>query len=50
VGAALLFAVVATLVLGIVPGKVLHATEANAQTLQAPPAQSSAPSNTVVPR
>ena len=50
VGAALLFAVVATLVLGIVPGNVLHATEANAQTLQAPPAQSSAPSNTVVPR
>jgi NADH-quinone oxidoreductase subunit N len=49
VGAALLFAVVATLVLGIVPGNVFHAAEANAQTLQAPAAQSSTPSNTVVP-
>ncbi len=38
VGAALLFAVAATLVLGIVPGEVLHAAEAGAHTLQAPPA------------
>jgi hypothetical protein len=33
-----LFAVGATLVLGIVPGNILHATEAGAHTLQAPPA------------
>ena len=38
VGAALLFAVGATLVLGIAPGDILHATEAGAHTLQAPPA------------
>ena len=37
VGAALLFAVAATLVLGIVPGEVLHAAEAGAHTLQPPP-------------
>jgi NADH-quinone oxidoreductase subunit N len=37
VGAALLFAVAATLVLGIIPGDVLHATESGAHTLQAPP-------------
>jgi NADH-quinone oxidoreductase subunit N len=49
VGAALLFAVAATLALGIVPGNVLRAAEANAKSLQAPPAQSSAPGNTAVP-
>jgi NADH-quinone oxidoreductase subunit N len=43
VGAALLFAVVATLVLGIAPGEVLRAAEAGAHTLQAPPPQASAP-------
>jgi NADH-quinone oxidoreductase subunit N len=37
VGAALLFAVAATLILGIVPGEVLRAAEAGAHTLQAPP-------------
>jgi len=36
VGAALLLAVAATLVLGIVPGEVLRAAEAGAHTLQAP--------------
>ena len=40
VGAALLFAAGATLVLGIVPGNILHASEAGAHTLQAPPATS----------
>ena len=35
--AALLFAVAATLVLGIVPGQVLHAAQTGAHTLQAPP-------------
>jgi NADH-quinone oxidoreductase subunit N len=50
VGAALLFAVAATLALGIVPGNVLRAAEANALTLHAPPAQSSATGNAVVPR
>jgi NADH-quinone oxidoreductase subunit N len=43
VGAALLFAVAASLILGIVPGEVLRAAEAGAHTLQAPPAQISAP-------
>jgi NADH-quinone oxidoreductase subunit N len=42
VGAALLLAVVATLVLGIVPGEVLRAAQAGAHTLQAP-AEISAP-------
>jgi NADH-quinone oxidoreductase subunit N len=37
VGAALLFAVAATLVLGIVPNTVLRAAEASAHTLQPPP-------------
>ena len=37
VGAALLLAVLATLVLGIVPGEVLHAAEGGAHSLQAPP-------------
>ncbi len=36
VGAALLLAVVATLILGIVPGEVLRAAEAGAHTLQVP--------------
>ena len=49
VGAALLFAVAATLVLGIVPGDVLHAAEAGAHTLQAPPAEISAPGTAVLP-
>jgi NADH-quinone oxidoreductase subunit N len=39
VGAALLLAVAATLVLGIVPGKVLRAASAGARTLQSPPAE-----------
>jgi predicted metalloprotease len=43
VGAALLLAVVATLVLGIAPGEVLRAAEAGAHTLQAPSAETSAP-------
>jgi len=38
VGAALIFAVAVTLILGIVPGEVLRASEAAAHTLQAPPA------------
>ena len=37
VGAALLFAVAATLILGIVPNEVLRAAEASAHTLQPPP-------------
>jgi len=47
VGAALLFAVAVTLVLGIAPGEVLRAAEAGAHTLQAPPAQTSAPAISV---
>jgi NADH-quinone oxidoreductase subunit N len=47
VGAALLLAVAATLVLGIVPGDVLHAAEAAAYTLQAPSTETSAPANAV---
>ena len=47
VGAALLLAVAATLVLGIVPGDVLHAAEAAAYTLQAPSTETSAPTNAV---
>ncbi|WP_348261420.1 NADH-quinone oxidoreductase subunit N [Telmatobacter sp. DSM 110680] len=43
VGAGLLFAIGATLVLGIAPGTVLHITESGAHTLQAPPAMSIAP-------
>jgi NADH-quinone oxidoreductase subunit N len=38
VGAALLFAMAATLALGIAPGGVLHAADASAHTLQAPSA------------
>jgi NADH-quinone oxidoreductase subunit N len=36
VGAALLFAAAATFVLGVVPGEVLHASQAGAHTLQPP--------------
>jgi NADH-quinone oxidoreductase subunit N len=43
VGASILFAVLATLVLGINPGRILKATEAGAHTLQAPPASSATP-------
>ena len=46
VGAALLFAVIVTLVLGIAPGGILRATEMGAHTLQAPPATSTAPDTT----
>jgi len=42
VGAALLFAVAATLVLGIVPGAVLRAAQSGEHTLQAPPQEDSA--------
>ena len=47
VGAALLFAVVATLFLGIKPGAVLRGAEAAAHTLQAPPADTSTPAISV---
>ncbi|MGA2831906.1 MAG: NADH-quinone oxidoreductase subunit N [Terracidiphilus sp.] len=47
VGAALLLAVAATLVLGIVPGDVLHAAENAAYTLQAPSTETSTPANSV---
>jgi NADH-quinone oxidoreductase subunit N len=43
VGAALMLAVIATLVLGIVPGDVLHAAEDGAHTLRAPGVHSAAP-------
>jgi NADH-quinone oxidoreductase subunit N len=43
VGAALFFAVAATLILGIAPGEVLHAAEAGAHTLQAPSVQTTTP-------
>ncbi len=48
VGAALLFAVAATLVLGIVPGEVLKAAEAGAHTLQVPPESPTSPAITAV--
>ena len=47
VGAALLFAVAATLALGIVPGGVFGAADASAHTLEAPATGSSAPGNAV---
>jgi NADH-quinone oxidoreductase subunit N len=50
VGAALLFAVAATLILGIVPGDLLRAAEAGAHTLQAPPTESSTFGNAVEPQ
>ena len=43
VGAALLFAAAATLILGIKPSEVLRAAEAGAHTLEAPPAQAGVP-------
>lgn len=46
VGASLVLAVFATLVLGIAPGRILRATEMGAHTLQAPPATSIAPETT----
>ena len=45
VGAALLLAVAATLILGIVPSDVLHAAENAAYTLQAPSTNTSAPAH-----
>jgi NADH-quinone oxidoreductase subunit N len=48
VGAALLFAVAATLLLGISPGEILHATESGAHTLQAPPSAGSPPAVTAI--
>jgi NADH-quinone oxidoreductase subunit N len=50
VGAALLFAVATTLVLGIAPGQVLHAADAGALTLQAPPVDTSVPALAVEPQ
>jgi NADH-quinone oxidoreductase subunit N len=44
VGAALLLAVAVTLVLGIVPGTILHAAQSAAHTLQAPPQPGVVPS------
>ena len=49
VGAALLLAVAATLVLGIVPGDALQAAEAGAYALQAPPAPAGLPVNAIAP-
>ncbi|HZP05889.1 MAG TPA: NADH-quinone oxidoreductase subunit N [Terracidiphilus sp.] len=43
VGAALMLAVAATLILGIIPGNVLHSAQSGARTLQAPPAEDLAP-------
>lgn len=43
VSAALAFAVIATLILGIVPNEVLHAAQNGALTLQAPPAPANTP-------
>jgi len=50
VGAALLFAAAATLILGIVPGGLLHAADASAHTLEAPPAETSTFGNAVEPQ
>ena len=50
VGAALLLAVAATLVLGIVPSDALRAAEHGAHTLQAPPAETGAPGLAVLPQ
>jgi NADH-quinone oxidoreductase subunit N len=49
VGAALLFAVAATLVLGIAPGEVLNAAQSGAHTLQAPPPDSTPSGDAVQP-
>jgi NADH-quinone oxidoreductase subunit N len=48
--AALAMAILATLVLGIAPNNVLQAAESGAHTLQAPPAEVSAPVNPAVPQ
>jgi NADH-quinone oxidoreductase subunit N len=49
VGAGLLLAVAATLVLGIAPGATLHAAQSGAQTLQAPaPASQSPPISPII--
>ena len=50
VGAALLLAVAATLVLGIMPGDALQAAEAGAYSLQLPPAPASVPVNAAEPQ
>jgi NADH-quinone oxidoreductase subunit N len=50
VGAALLLAVAATLVLGIMPGDALQAAEAGAYALQAPSVPASVPVNAAGPR
>ncbi|MGC9157402.1 MAG: NADH-quinone oxidoreductase subunit N [Terracidiphilus sp.] len=50
VGAALLFAVVATLVLGILPGDVLHAAQSGGYTLEAPAAQTTLLRHCLQPR
>jgi NADH-quinone oxidoreductase subunit N len=50
VGAALLFTVGATLWLGIVPGKVLHAAETAAHTLQVPQTEGPAPEISLQPQ
>jgi NADH-quinone oxidoreductase subunit N len=47
VGAALLLAVLATLVLGIIPGATLQAAQSAAHTLQAPPAPEPAPTDAI---
>jgi shikimate kinase len=49
VGAALLLAVAATLVLGIYPNEMLRAAEAGAHTLQAPLSESGPAVNAVAP-
>jgi NADH-quinone oxidoreductase subunit N len=49
VGAALLLAVAATLVLGIVPNEVLRAAEAGAHTLEAPPVPAVTPAVNAAP-
>ncbi len=50
VGAALLFTVGATLALGIVPGKALHAAETAAHTLQVPHVEESVPEISLQPQ
>jgi NADH-quinone oxidoreductase subunit N len=50
VGAVLLFTVGATLALGIVPGKALHAAETAAHTLQVPHAEESVPEISLQPQ
>jgi hypothetical protein len=48
--AALAMAVLATLVLGIVPNNVLQAAESGAHTLQVPPVEIGAPMNPTMPQ